>query len=251
MSGKMSGNTLEDALEGALGRVALCMTASQQVITQVITIDGLAASGKSSAAKGLAQRLGVAYVSSGLLYRALTWLALDEQLDVHDARALLAAVMKRPIQLTPYADRDNKVCVDAKDISDLLETDAIDGNVSAVAKHPTVRTWVNQHLQTLAGNFVIDGRDMGTVVFPDAHAKFYLHAAPEVRARRRLGERDGNLEALTAAIIERDKRDQAQSVPAADAIHVHTDEMTLEQVIDSLERHLTTSPATPNVSVTG
>jgi cytidylate kinase len=223
------------------------MTASQHVIT----IDGLAASGKSSAAKGLAQRLRVAYVSSGLLYRALTWLALDDQLDVHDAEALLDAAAKRPVQLTPYADKDNKVCVEAQDISTLLETDAIDQNVSAVAKHTQVRTWVNQKLQTLTGNFVIDGRDMGTVVFPNAHAKFYLHAAPEVRARRRLGERDGDLAELTAAIIERDQRDQAQSAPAQDAIHIHTDELTLEQVIDSLENHLTTTPATSNVNVTG
>ncbi|MEM7735034.1 MAG: (d)CMP kinase [Deinococcota bacterium] len=220
------------------------MTASQHVIT----IDGLAASGKSSAAKGLAQRLGVAYVSSGLLYRALTWLALDEQLDVHDAHALLSAAAVRPVQLTPYADKDNKVCIEAKDISNLLETDAVDKNVSAVAKHPQVRTWVNQHLQMLTGNFVIDGRDMGTVVFPNARAKFYLHAAPEVRARRRLGERAGDLAELTAAIIERDQRDQAQSVPAEDAIHIHTDELTLEQVIDSLEHHLTPNPAINSVT---
>jgi len=209
---------------------------------QVITIDGLAASGKSSAAKGLAQKLGIAYVSSGLLYRAATWLALHTDVDVTDEEALFAILSAHSLTLTPYHDRDNRVSValagETKDISSELETSTIDAAVSHVAKHPRVREWVDTRLRELCCQFVIDGRDMGLVVFPQAHAKFYLQASAEVRAKRRLSDRNEDFNAAVHAINERDRRDAKQSKPARDAIHIDTDDMTLEQVIATMLEHI-------------
>jgi cytidylate kinase len=209
---------------------------------QVITIDGLAASGKSSAAKGLARELGIAYVSSGLLYRAATWLALNMNVDVKDEETLFASLKTHPLTLIPYHDRDNRVTVEldgkTQDISHELETSAIDAAVSHVAKHARVRAWVDTRLRALRDNFVIDGRDMGMVVFPFASAKFYLHASAEVRAKRRLNDRDEDFHAAVKAINERDLRDSKQSKPARDAIHIDTDDMTLEQVIATMLGHV-------------
>lgn len=209
---------------------------------QVITIDGLAASGKSSAAKGLARELGIAYVSSGLLYRAATWLALHQNVDVQDEETLFSALKVHPVTLVPYHDRDNRVTVklagEDKDIASELETSAIDAAVSHVAKHPRVRAWVDTRLRALRDDFVIDGRDMGMVVFPFARAKFYLHASAEVRAKRRLNDRDEDFHAAVQAINERDLRDAKQSKPARDAIHIDTDDMTLEQVITTMLGHV-------------
>lgn len=209
---------------------------------QVITIDGLAASGKSSAAKGLAHELGIAYVSSGLLYRAATWLALQLGVDIQDEDALFATLKAHTVTLIPHYDRNNQVTIvlagDTKDISSELETSEIDAAVSHVAKHPKVRAWVDTRLQALHDDFVIDGRDMGMVVFPLARAKFYLHASAEVRAKRRLNDRDDDFDAAVRAINERDTRDAKQSKPARDAIHIDTDDMTLEQVIATMLKHV-------------
>jgi CMP/dCMP kinase len=219
---------------------------------QVITIDGLAASGKSSAAKGLAHALGIAYVSSGLLYRAATWLALYmnvdiknldiKNLDTKDEETLLATLKTHSLTLIPHHDRDNRVTVEldgqTQDISHELETSAIDAAVSHVAKHPRVRAWVDTRLRALRDDFVIDGRDMGMVVFPVAQVKFYLHASAEVRAKRRLNDRDEDFNAAVQAINERDARDAQQSKPARDAIHIDTDDMTLEQVIATMLGHV-------------
>src|SRR5690606_11112739 len=97
---------------------------------------------------------------------------------------------------------------------------------------PGVRAWVTERLRELEGPFVIDGRDMGTTVFPDARWKFYLTASPEVRARRRVGERASDLEAVAEAIRLRDEKDAKQSVPAPDAIHLDTVLLSLEAVVD-------------------
>jgi len=209
---------------------------------QVITIDGLAASGKSSAAKGLARKLGIAYVSSGLLYRAATWLALHMNVDITDEETLFATLKTHSLTLIPHHDRNNRVTValDGKtqDITHELETSAIDAAVSHVAKHPRVRAWVDTRLRALHEDFVIDGRDMGMVVFPFARVKFYLQASAEVRAKRRLNDRDEDFNAAVQAINERDTRDAEQSKPARDAIHIDTDDMTLEQVIATMLGHV-------------
>lgn len=197
----------------------------------VITIDGPAASGKSSAAKALAARLGIAYVSSGLLYRAAALIALDEGVPLADEASLLDMLNRHDVRLLPDAQRD-RLRVDGAEVAHLLHTDQIDERVSEVARLPGVRAWVTDRLQELEGPFVIDGRDMGTAVFPDARWKFYLTASPEVRAKRRVGERASDLQRVADAIKLRDERDVRQSAPAADAIHLDTGPLSLGAVVD-------------------
>jgi cytidylate kinase len=199
----------------------------------VITLDGPAASGKSSVAKALAARLGIAYVSSGLLYRAAALLALEAGIDLGDEAAVLELLAAHTVRLVPEAGA-NRVQVDGRDVEPRLHTDDVDGSVSDVARLPLVRQWVKDRLRELEGPFVIDGRDMGTTVFPAARWKFYLTAPTEVRARRRVGERAADIDAVTAALSRRDERDARQSVPAADAVHIDTGPLSLGEVVDAV-----------------
>ncbi|MEJ2291437.1 MAG: (d)CMP kinase [Deinococcales bacterium] len=199
----------------------------------VITLDGPAASGKSSVARRVAGRLAIPFVSSGLLYRAATWLVEDHGGDHDDEVSVLRCLSARSVRLLPSLDGD-RVLVDGRDVTAELHTDAVDDAVSAVARHPRVRGWVKRRLREIPGSFVIDGRDMGTDVFPDAGFKFYLTAPAEVRARRRVGERASDLASVAEAIRRRDRLDAAQSEPASDAIHIDTGDLTLEQVVDKV-----------------
>jgi cytidylate kinase len=199
----------------------------------IITLDGPAASGKSSVARALAARLGIAYVSSGLLYRAVALLSREAGIDLTDESAVLELLAARTVKLVPVAGA-NRVEVDGIDVEPRLHTDDVDGNVSDVARLPLVRQWVKDRLRELEGPFVIDGRDMGTTVFPGARWKFYLTAPTEVRARRRVGERAADIEAVTAALSRRDERDARQSVPAADAVHIDTGPLSLGEVVDAV-----------------
>jgi cytidylate kinase len=203
----------------------------------VITLDGPAASGKSSVARRVAGRLGIPFVSSGLLYRAATWLVEDLRGDADDEGAVLGILAERQVRLVPSLTGD-RILVEGRDVTDELHTDAVDGAVSAVARHPGVREWVAERLREIPGSFVIDGRDMGTAVFPDARFKFFLTAPAEVRARRRVGERSADLKAVAEAIARRDRLDAAQSAPAHDAVHVETGDLTLEQVVDRVMQAL-------------
>ena len=206
----------------------------------VITLDGPAASGKTSAAKALATHLGIAFVSSGLLYRAATYLCVQQGVDVSDEAAVLGCVQRHNVVLMPEVGSDNRVHIDGDDISAALHTDHIDAHVSAVAQHPQLRAWVDQRLQALHGYFVVEGRDMGSTVFPNADYKFYLQASAAVRARRRLDERasQGDLHSMTEAIRRRDQRDAKQLLPAADAINLDTSELSPPQVLAQLLSHL-------------
>ncbi len=199
--------------------------------SMIITLDGPAASGKSSAARGVAARLGIPFVSSGLLYRAATMLVLAAAIDPADEAAVMQGLRSHQVRLEPGL-RGDRVEVDGGDVTASLHTDAIDEAVSAVAGHAGVRSWVTQRLQEMPAPFVIDGRDMGTEVFPRAQHKFYLTAPAAVRARRREGERVGDLAAVTAAIHRRDQLDARQSVPAADAVHVDTGDLSLDEVVE-------------------
>lgn len=208
----------------------------------IITLDGPAASGKSSVAKALARRLGIAYVSSGLLYRAATFLSLDAAVDPSDEAAVMALLSQREVRLHP--DRHgNRVTVDDDDVTDSLHTDEVDEAVSDVARHPEVRAWVTERLREMRGSFAIDGRDMGTVVFPQARCKFYLTAAPEVRAARRVGERSADLGTVAAGLRSRDERDARQSVPAPDAIVIDTGPLGLDEVVERVLTEVRTASA--------
>ena len=200
----------------------------------IVTIDGVAASGKSSVASGVALRLNMPYVSSGLLYRAATLLALEAGTDLSDAPALLHLLSERSLRLAPLP-AGNRVYLAAgsseRDLTDEAHTSAVDAGVSAAAQLPELRGWVNARLRALTPPFVAEGRDMGTAVFPQAEAKFFLTASPRVRALRRVKERLGDVDAVEAALIARDAKDARQSSPAPDAHRIDTSGLDLEGVI--------------------
>jgi CMP/dCMP kinase len=196
----------------------------------VITIDGLAASGKSSVARRVALALGVPYVSSGLLYRAITVAALEAALDLDDETAILGHLSSSQIRLEPLA-QGNRVWLGDREITDAAHSTQVDATVSRVARHPNVRAWVNSEIRKLPVPFVAEGRDMGAVVFRDTPAKVFLTASPRVRAERRTLERPEDLEAVETALRTRDALDAANSEAAPDAFTLDTSTLTLEQVV--------------------
>jgi CMP/dCMP kinase len=197
----------------------------------VVTFDGPAASGKSSVALRVGAALELPVVSSGLLYRAATLLAERSGAPVDDGDALLVELRSHRVDLVPDL-AGNRVSIDDEDVTAALHTDEVDALVSAVAAHEGVRAWVTECLRTIPPPFVIDGRDMGSVVFPRARHKFYLTASPEVRATRRVGERAADLERVADAIRRRDRLDAKQLAPAPDAEWIDTDGLALDEVVD-------------------
>lgn len=208
----------------------------------IVTIDGVAASGKSSVASGVARALGVPYVSSGLLYRAATLLALDAALDLHDADLLLAYLNDHPLRLEPLAE-GNRVWQADVELTARLHSTRVDRGVSVVAALPPVRAWVDAQLRALTPPFVAEGRDMGTTVFPQARHKFYLTASAHVRAQRRAKERADDVAAIEAALIRRDQLDASQIAPAAGALVIDTGPLTLDGVIERILHQLSARPA--------
>lgn len=215
------------------------MMSGVESAAQVITLDGPAASGKSSVARLVAEVLGVPYVSSGLLYRAATYLAQSSGIPLTDEAALVQLLNSLRVGLETRVGRSNRVTVGGSALPDeLLHSDAVDAGVSAAAQHPRVRAWVDTRLRELTGTFVVEGRDMGTAVFPGAAHKFYLDAPAEVRAARRTGERRADLVGVAAALKRRDTLDAAQLRPAGDAQHIDTGDLTLQEVVAEVLRGL-------------
>jgi cytidylate kinase len=204
----------------------------------VITIDGPAASGKSSVGRRLAQVLGIPYVSSGLLYRAATFLLLNAGVDLALAGLIMAELARHEVELQPGLP-DNRLLVDARELTLELHTEEIDRHVSQVAAHAEVRGWVDEQLRSLAGDFVAEGRDMGTAVFPASRHKFYLTAPVEVRAQRRLSERNATLSELTRQLARRDELDSLQLRPAADARIIDTGSSDIAAVVAALVNAVT------------
>ncbi len=195
----------------------------------VVTIDGPAASGKSSTATRVADRLGIRHVDSGSLYRAVTAVRLQagEPPDLWTEQSVLDAAAR--VTLAP-GDITFEPRIDGAPCEEAVRSDAVTAVVSLVAKMPHVRAWVNATVKATSATheIVVDGRDMGTAVFPDARLKVWLVAMPEERARRRLLQRTGRtpsaaaLEEETAEIERRDLRDSEQSQPAVDAVWIDT-----------------------------
>ncbi|HEX4684990.1 MAG TPA: (d)CMP kinase [Gemmatimonadaceae bacterium] len=207
----------------------------------VIAIDGPAASGKSSTAQWVARRLGFFHVDSGSLYRAATAVQLQRvpnpEAWVEDS--VLAEA--RRITFVP-SDGTFLPLIDAKPCDDVLRGTEVTRNVSRVATMPRVRAWVNAQVR-IAGasqNVVVDGRDIGTVVFPDADLKVFLVADPWERARRRLIQRlgrhpsDGEIAGETELIVKRDAKDATQTVQAADAVLIDTTYLTQEDQVERI-----------------
>ncbi len=185
----------------------------------VIAIDGPSASGKSSTAAAVAESLGLVHIDSGALYRTLTWLALRDGLA--DQSDITAAADQAGVELVADG-RSLAVRVAGRVVEDAIRSDPVTAHVSAVAAMPEVRDWVNRRLRAALaglGGGVMDGRDIGTVVFPDASLKVYLTASPLARAERRLLQRSGGvapdrelLEREAAVLSERDRLDAARTV---------------------------------------
>lgn len=207
----------------------------------IVAIDGPAASGKSSTARLVARALGFCHVDSGALYRTLTLLALEGLGAPETWRpdAVVAAARARGVTAVPDGLALD-VRVAGRSVGDAIRTEAVTREVSRVAAMPAVRDFVNVLLREAArdGGVVMDGRDIGTVVFPDAAVKVFLVADPAERARRRLLERGRPLDAdalraETAALVARDGRDAGRDVaplrPAPDAVHVDTTRLSLAE----------------------
>jgi len=196
-----------------------------------VTIDGPGASGKSSTARGVARALGIPHVSSGMLYRAAALAVIQEGADPGDEEAVMRAVSRHQIRLVPGVE-GNRVFLDGEEVTERLHTAEVDRVVSPIARHPRLRAWVNRVLRELKPPFVVDGRDMGSAVFPEAPYKFFLWADPRVRAERRARQRGEEVARVEAELLARDERDQAQTRPAPDAIFLDTSAMTLGEVVD-------------------
>jgi CMP/dCMP kinase len=197
----------------------------------IIAIDGPAGAGKSSVARAVATRLGFRYLDTGAMYRALTWLALHEGIPLDDTQGLARLAVGHPITFAG----EGEVGIDGNDVTNAIRKPEIDAAVPVVARHQEVRAVMRERQRELGrlGDVVIEGRDIGVVVVPDARLKVWLTAAPEVRAQRRHAERDGiQASVLADELRRRDERDAANTHRAADAVDVDTTDLTLDQVVD-------------------
>ena len=203
----------------------------------VIAIDGPAGAGKSSVARGLAQELGFTYLDSGAMYRCLALAALSEDADLDDGEGLGRLAAEMGIEL----DGD-RVLLDSEDVSDRIREVDVTEAASRVSVHPAVRAAMveRQREQIARGRFVAEGRDIGTVVSPDAPLKVFLTASPEERAQRRARQSGGDRAEILAAQKERDARDEGREHgalrAAEDAVELDTTAMSQDEVIAEVAR---------------
>lgn len=204
-----------------------------------IAIDGPAGSGKSTVARRIAEKLGLLYLDSGAMYRAVTLLAIQRGLAA-DSLELIKRVKACHIE---FADNGKTILLNTKDVSLQIRTPAVNRRVADVAKIPEIRHEIVKHQQRIGkeGSIIAEGRDLTTIVFPDADFKFYLDASVTERAKRRLAELkkqnvDTTLAAVKAEITDRDEKDKTRAHSplraAEDAIIVDTTDKTINEVVD-------------------
>jgi len=209
---------------------------------KVIAIDGPAGSGKSTTARLVAKKLGMNYVDSGALYRAVTLQFLKENITFSDQTAVKNLLEKIHLELQ-FTENGNLIFLDGKEVTKEIRSREVTANVSAVSELPPVREVVTQKLRQIAQQnaIVLEGRDIGTVVFPDADVKIYMEAAIAERARRRYHElkaagAEAELEAIERDISKRDQRDtQRRLAPlsrAPDAIVLNNTDLSIEESAD-------------------
>ena len=205
---------------------------------RVIAIDGPAGAGKSTVGRAVAKRLGVDYLDTGAMYRAVTFAVLNRVVDPHDLDAVEAVAMTIELDICDV-DGATQVVVDGEDATGAIRGREVTESVSAVAANSAVRAelvgrqraWVVEH-----GGGVVEGRDIGSVVFPDADLKLYVTASARVRAERRVAEIGGDVDEVEASIIERDRKDSSRDdsplVEASGATLVDTTGLSIDAVVD-------------------
>jgi cytidylate kinase len=216
--------------------------------SEVIAIDGPAASGKSTVGKAVADRLGYLYFDTGTMYRAVTWLALERGVPLDDEAQVTALAEAAEIDVLPAVQEDGRqytVLVDGQDVTWAIREPEVAGNVSQVSAYAGVRAALVAQQRRLAsrGCIVMVGRDIGTVVLPDAPLKIYLDASAEQRAQRRWLEEQARggqrpYDAVLTEVRRRDEIDSTRAVaplrPASDAVIVDSTAMAIEQVVEIL-----------------
>ncbi len=212
-----------------------------------IAIDGPAAAGKSTVARAVAARLGLTYVDTGAMYRALTLKALESRVDPQDGPALARLTRGTSIELGPSMGRGGqRVMLDGRDVTREIRSREVDRAVSHVSRHPEVRAWLSRVQERMAEDAVVmEGRDIGTVVLPHADLKVYLDASFDRRVERRYRELEAkgyspDLDAVREDMARRDRldstREAAPLAAAEDAVRIDTTDMTLEEVVEEVLR---------------
>ena len=208
----------------------------------IVAVDGPSGAGKSTAAKALARRLGYTFIDTGAMYRALAWKALQNGVFLDDAAALQRLLQDTRIELV---DGGRSVLLDGADVTEALRTREVSAAASHVSVHPPVRREMVARQQRLGkdGGVVLDGRDIGSAVFPDAEVKFYVDAEPRARAERRLAELTirgarPSVAEIERELLERDRKDSTRSdsplTRTQDAVLLDTTGLTPEQVVEKM-----------------
>ncbi len=210
----------------------------------VIAIDGPAGAGKSTIAARLARKLGYKNIESGAMYRALALKAIESDVSFDDERALVSLADDSHIDLEPTLG-GNRVILDKHDVSARIREQDVTEAASKVSVHPRVRQWMVERQRRMGkdGGIVMEGRDIGTKVFPDADVKIFLDAAPEVRGERRYRQNAPAAAETSSKVLEelreRDRRDRERAasplVAAADAVTIDSTNLSIEQVLERIE----------------
>ena len=218
---------------------------TKQTPPSIIALDGPAASGKSTLGRTLADSLGYLFFDTGVMYRAITWIALQRDLNLRDEALITELAQKAQIDIRPPSMADGRACdviIGDKDVTWDMRDGEVDANVSVVSAYAGVRQALSEQQRRIGmrGRIVMVGRDIGTVVLPEADLKIYLDASAEERAKRRFDEiiargEKADYDEILRKVIERDRIDSTRAVaplrPADDAIIIDSDKMNAEQVV--------------------
>lgn len=214
-----------------------------------IAIDGPVASGKGAVTKGLSQKLGIPAFDTGAAYRGVALFLLENNIDIHDEKKILMNLNRIDLRLYVAENHDIRVFTQGQDVTNRIRENRVSLAVPVVASYVGVRSYVNRQIAAVAskGDYIMEGRDIGTVVLPNAQYKFFLTASLEVRAKRRQLDLEAKGEHLPildvmAQIKRRDEQDMTRAVAplvqAPDAIYIDNSEMTLEQTIDTIAKYI-------------